>query len=57
MPPAGQAAIYSCLVKDTSARAAIDRELADMGAIPQEVASILPSWAPRCRSAQLLHRR
>jgi hypothetical protein len=55
MPPAGQAAIYSCLVKDTSARAAIDRKLADMGAIPQEVASTLASWAPRCRSAQLLH--
>ena len=33
------AAIYSCLVKDTSTGVAIDRELADMGATPQEVAS------------------
>jgi hypothetical protein len=55
MPPAGQAVIYSCLVTDTSARVAIDRKLADMGATPQEVASTFASWAPRCRSAQLLH--
>lgn len=55
MPPAGQAAIYSCLVKDTSAKVAIDRKLADMGATPQEVASTLASWAPQCRSAQLLY--
>ena len=33
------AAIYSCLVKDTSTGVAIDRELADMGATPQDVAS------------------
>jgi hypothetical protein len=33
------AAIYSCLVKDTSTGVAIDRELADMGATPQEVAA------------------
>ena len=33
------AAIYSCLVKDTSTGVAIDRELAGMGATPQEVAS------------------
>jgi hypothetical protein len=33
------AAIYSCLVKDTSIGVAIDRELAGMEATPQEVAS------------------
>ena len=33
------AAIYSCLVKDTSTGVAIGSELADMGATPQEVAS------------------
>jgi hypothetical protein len=33
------AAIYSCLAKDTDTAVAIDNELADMGATPQEVAA------------------
>ncbi len=33
------AAIYSCLVGDSCTQVAIDRELADMGATPDEVAS------------------
>jgi hypothetical protein len=35
------AAIYSCLVKDTSAGVALDRELAEIEATPHEVASTL----------------
>ena len=33
------AAIYSCLVGDSYTQVAIDQELADMGATPDEVAS------------------
>lgn len=33
------AAIYSCLAGDSYTQVAIDRELADMGATPDEVAS------------------
>ena len=43
------AAIYSCLVQDTSTGVAIDCELADMGATPQEVASISAVMAASLR--------
>ncbi len=42
------AAIYSCRVGDSSTQVAINQELADMGAAPDEVASTFAVMAGRC---------